>query len=129
MTDKFTGASLQTIWAGLRGERRLQDAVTTQERWRSQNTMHPGMRVAVLLQGDLFIWSGTGICVIPIPLIAFGYYALHAIYLVHIRNTISHVRTAWYWTINTFQLEEGEIDVRLNSFKGCFMQRNGRPRK
>ncbi|XP_076279482.1 uncharacterized protein LOC144474366 [Augochlora pura] len=27
------------------------------------------------------------------------------------------------------QLEEGEIDVRLNSFKGCFMQRNGRPRK
>ncbi|XP_057320665.1 uncharacterized protein LOC130664659 [Microplitis mediator] len=27
------------------------------------------------------------------------------------------------------QLEEGEIDVRLNSFKGCFMQRNGRPKK
>ncbi|XP_012254697.1 uncharacterized protein LOC105685299 [Athalia rosae] len=27
------------------------------------------------------------------------------------------------------QLEEGEIDVRLNSFKGCFMQRSGRPRK
>ncbi|XP_076673904.1 uncharacterized protein LOC143372012 [Andrena cerasifolii] len=27
------------------------------------------------------------------------------------------------------QLEEGEIDVRLNSFKGCFMQRNSRPRK
>ena len=27
------------------------------------------------------------------------------------------------------QLEEGEIDVRLNSFKGCFMQRNARPRK
>ncbi|EZA59778.1 hypothetical protein X777_14350 [Ooceraea biroi] len=26
-------------------------------------------------------------------------------------------------------LEEGEIDVRLNSFKGCFMQRNARPRK
>uniref|UniRef100_A0A6V7IZU2 Uncharacterized protein n=1 Tax=Bracon brevicornis TaxID=1563983 RepID=A0A6V7IZU2_9HYME len=26
-------------------------------------------------------------------------------------------------------MEEGEIDVRLNSFKGCFMQRNGRPRK
>lgn len=27
-----------------------------------------------------------------------------------------------------FQLEEGEIDVRLNSFKGCFIQRLGRSR-
>lgn len=27
-----------------------------------------------------------------------------------------------------FQLEEGEIDVRLISFKGCFMQRTGRSR-
>ncbi|XP_075218234.1 uncharacterized protein LOC142323021 [Lycorma delicatula] len=26
------------------------------------------------------------------------------------------------------QLEEGEIDVRLNSFKGCFIQRTGRHR-
>ncbi|CAG9124510.1 unnamed protein product [Plutella xylostella] len=26
------------------------------------------------------------------------------------------------------QLEEGEIDVRLNSFKGCFIQRTGRTR-
>ncbi|XP_059055883.1 uncharacterized protein LOC131849781 [Achroia grisella] len=26
------------------------------------------------------------------------------------------------------QLEEGEIDVRLNSFKGCFIQRSGRTR-
>ncbi|XP_044743637.1 uncharacterized protein LOC123305867 [Chrysoperla carnea] len=26
------------------------------------------------------------------------------------------------------QLEEGEIDVRLNSFKGCFVQRSSRPR-
>ncbi|XP_026468054.1 uncharacterized protein LOC113371621 [Ctenocephalides felis] len=26
------------------------------------------------------------------------------------------------------QLEDGEIDVRLNSFKGCFIQRSGRPR-
>ncbi|KDR11698.1 uncharacterized protein LOC110836848 [Zootermopsis nevadensis] len=26
------------------------------------------------------------------------------------------------------QLEEGEIDVRLNSFKGCFIQRAGRQR-
>jgi len=44
--------------------------------------MHPGMRVAVLLQGDLFIRSGTG-SGIPIPLIAFGYYvALHARHLV-----------------------------------------------
>ncbi|KAI5696819.1 hypothetical protein M8J76_013980 [Diaphorina citri] len=25
-------------------------------------------------------------------------------------------------------LEEGEVDVRLNSFKGCFIQRLGRPR-
>ncbi|KAJ8710594.1 hypothetical protein PYW08_009109 [Mythimna loreyi] len=25
-------------------------------------------------------------------------------------------------------LEEGEIDVRLNSFKGCFIQRSGRTR-
>lgn len=25
-----------------------------------------------------------------------------------------------------FQLEEGEIDVRLLSFKGCFIQRSGR---
>ncbi|XP_041975152.1 uncharacterized protein LOC121730247 [Aricia agestis] len=25
-------------------------------------------------------------------------------------------------------LEEGEIDVRLNSFKGCFVQRSGRTR-
>ncbi|GLG98455.1 hypothetical protein R5R35_011134 [Gryllus longicercus] len=28
----------------------------------------------------------------------------------------------------TDQLEEGEIDVRLNSFKGCFIQRASRPR-
>lgn len=27
-----------------------------------------------------------------------------------------------------FQLEEGEIDVRLNSFKGCFIQRASRQR-
>ncbi len=27
-----------------------------------------------------------------------------------------------------FQLEEGEIDVRLNSFKGCFVQRVHRQR-
>lgn len=27
-----------------------------------------------------------------------------------------------------FQLEEGEIDVRLNSLKGCFIQRSGRTR-
>lgn len=40
------------------------------------------------------------------------------------RRRYSNIRT-----INNFQLEEGEIDVRLNSFKGCFMQRNGRPRK
>jgi len=26
------------------------------------------------------------------------------------------------------ELEEGEIDVRLNSFKGCFIQRTGRNR-
>ncbi|XP_054276505.1 uncharacterized protein LOC128995509 [Macrosteles quadrilineatus] len=26
------------------------------------------------------------------------------------------------------QIEEGEIDVRLNSFKGCFIQRTGRTR-
>ncbi|XP_046680963.1 uncharacterized protein LOC124367846 [Homalodisca vitripennis] len=26
------------------------------------------------------------------------------------------------------QIEEGEIDVRLNSFKGCFIQRSGRTR-
>ncbi|KAK6638425.1 hypothetical protein RUM44_008854 [Polyplax serrata] len=26
-------------------------------------------------------------------------------------------------------LEEGEIDVRLNSFKGCFVQRLNRPRQ
>ncbi|OWR46700.1 hypothetical protein KGM_216153 [Danaus plexippus plexippus] len=28
----------------------------------------------------------------------------------------------------TDPLEEGEIDVRLNSFKGCFIQRSGRTR-
>lgn len=28
----------------------------------------------------------------------------------------------------SFQLEEGEIDVRLISFKGCFVQRSGRSR-
>lgn len=69
------------------------------------------------------------ICEIPIPLIAFGLccYAPH----VYIRIAYSSM---YYFAcgtvmINTFQLEEGEIDVRLNSFKGCFMQRNGRPRK
>ncbi|KAF2893658.1 hypothetical protein ILUMI_12513 [Ignelater luminosus] len=29
---------------------------------------------------------------------------------------------------HTFQLEEGEVDVRLNSFKGCFIQRYNRSR-
>lgn len=29
----------------------------------------------------------------------------------------------------TDPLEEGEIDVRLNSFKGCFIQRLSRPRQ
>lgn len=60
----------------------MQDAIGARNRRRRQNTMYPRMRVAVLLQGDLFIRSG--ICGTPIPLIAFGYYvALHlrAIYL------------------------------------------------
>ncbi|XP_033226207.1 uncharacterized protein LOC117178822 [Belonocnema kinseyi] len=40
------------------------------------------------------------------------------------------VSSSCYKEIYLFdQLEEGEIDVRLNSFKGCFMQRSGRPRK
>jgi len=74
----------------VRGERRLQDAIATQERQRRQNTMHPGMRVAVLLQGDLFIRSGTNRGIL-ILLIAFGYYvALHARHLV---RTISCGRT------------------------------------
>ncbi|KAI4465754.1 ataxin 2-binding protein 1-related [Holotrichia oblita] len=29
---------------------------------------------------------------------------------------------------NFLQLEEGEVDVRLNSFKGCFIQRYNRSR-
>lgn len=71
----------------------MQDAIAAQNRRRRQNTMHSGMRVAVLLQGDLFIRSGTGICRIPIVLITFGYYVtIHALYLC-IRDTISFVRT------------------------------------
>ncbi|CAL7947689.1 unnamed protein product [Xylocopa violacea] len=53
------------------------------------------------------------------------------------RNDIAKIRCirecvspSCYKEIYMFdQLEEGEIDVRLNSFKGCFMQRNIRPRK
>ncbi|KAF7989208.1 hypothetical protein HCN44_007738 [Aphidius gifuensis] len=50
------------------------------------------------------------------------------------RSTTAHTRcirecvspSCYHEIYFSDQLEEGEIDVRLNSFKGCFMQRNSR---
>ncbi|TGZ52661.1 Uncharacterized protein DBV15_07744 [Temnothorax longispinosus] len=46
-----------------------------------------------------------------------------------IRECVSPSCYKEIYLFDQVQLEEGEIDVRLISFKGCFMQRNGRPRK
>lgn len=83
------GAALPAIRAGLRGERRLQNVAQEQRR---ENKVHPGMRVAVLLQGDLFIRSGTYACTytnfdMAIPLIASACVGL----------ACTHVSRAYYY--------------------------------
>lgn len=45
-------------------------------------------------------------------------------------NTYNHKFFQEKYTVSfmNFQLEEGEVDVRLNSFKGCFIQRYNKSR-
>lgn len=48
--------------------------------------------------------------------------------ICNLKRNCTLERLQKFLTLNEFQLEEGEVDVRLNSFKGCFIQRYNRSR-
>lgn len=101
--------------------------------WTAANKMYQGMCITIVLPWTVPSRSGKIIILKKYIGRYLGghstqhYLALNQAKLVFLSFTISSSGLSAILFLY-FQLEEGEIDVRLNSFKGCFIQRSGRTR-